>query len=512
MPVALAVGFGLAMIGDGGWTGLRSPAGGWLSLIGLMMALVIFVLMRAWRRLTLTFDEQALVVTSRWGPPRVLRVADIARLGRLQLGDSIQHIRVERRDGSNVNLQLICGELDPALLALLHAVAQRTGLHWHGLDQPKMSFFRLDAAAFWRALRRASGSRTNRQTVQWLLVRTLLVTPQEIGINSIFLGWTNRLLVLIYMLLSVVFVLVAKHDQWPALALAITLMALINLCLNIVFVLIRSEVLEREALGSEMASARTVQEQLMPAARIALPWLDVAGRCVPARAVGGDLFQHVALGEDRVFVAVADVAGKGLPAALLGALVKGALDTALRSGDSDLRAAAQAVAQQVRAADAGRARSRRRFLTLALVGIDQAGQEVQLLRAGHLPPLLVPADAPTRWLEPRGVALGLFADPRIEQRNALDSAPFGTGDRLVLYSDGVTEASGADGEQYGEARLQAVVESHRTADASALRDAIFDDVIAFAGRRNADAGSPAALQDDDVTVVVIERLTPRPAG
>jgi len=137
----------------------------------------------------------------------------------------------------------------------------------------------------------------------------------------------------------------------------------------------------------------------------------------------------------------------------------------------------------------------RRFVTLALVELTpDAG--LRLVRAGHLPPLLVRAGGAAEWLTPRGLALGLGRDGRFAELCELAEVPFAAGDLVILYTDGVTETLGTAGEEYGDERLRAAALRLRERSCREIREGILDDLAAFRGK---------AAVTDDVTLVVARR-------
>lgn len=185
---------------------------------------------------------------------------------------------------------------------------------------------------------------------------------------------------------------------------------------------------------------------------------------------------------------VADVAGKGLSAAMLATYVKGALGTALDAG-ADLDAAALAVGRQIR-----KVRRDRRFVTLVLAELDAERGVLRLVRAGHPPPLLRRADGRIEWLEPAGTALGLGRRGFLRESCEIEEVTLAPGDTLVLYSDGVTEAQDRERRELGADGLEAAVRVGEIGDAETMRRAVLGAVTGFRD------GAPAS---DDITVVAL---------
>lgn len=242
------------------------------------------------------------------------------------------------------------------------------------------------------------------------------------------------------------------------------------------------ETLEKARLEQEMRIAAEIQQALWPRAEQAGPFFRAAAASVPCRSIGGDFFDYVDLGGGTYGFALGDVAGKGPPAALLSALMQGIF-------------AAQAASTLGPAATislVNTALVRRgiesRFVTIFYATLSKDGR-LTYCNAGHNPPLLLGRGG-VRKLEIGGPIVGLFEAAAFDEET-LQVAP---GDRLVVFSDGVSEAVNAEGEEYGEARIVDAL-SHPASDDPAS-------VLAglFAGVREFAAGEP---QSDDITAMVL---------
>lgn len=241
----------------------------------------------------------------------------------------------------------------------------------------------------------------------------------------------------------------------------------------------------------QLALGRSVQIQLVPSDDAGGPHLRMAAEFSPAFEVGGDLYDVFRLEDGRVAFAVGDVAGKGLPAALLTGQIHGAV-----RANPWHRSPAEhvAFARQLNAMLHGRT-SEVRSASLFWGVYDPGRERLGYVSAGHCPGLAVRADG-VEFLESTGPLLGLLKNPRFSYREAA----FGAGDVLVLYTDGLIEAVNEQGEEYGEQRLAAALERARGATAEQMRAAILNDYRAFAGNAGA---------RDDITLLVLE---PIPAG
>lgn len=246
---------------------------------------------------------------------------------------------------------------------------------------------------------------------------------------------------------------------------------------------------ERERLKAEFGVARRAQEQMLPAAPPALPGYELAAVCRPSREVGGDLYDFIPLGDGRWGIVVADVSGKGVPAALYMTLTKGLLASVAEDSQDPgeiLRVVNRHLYEACR---------RKVFVTLFLGVLDPRAGTLTYARAGHNPPVWrQPGEQRTTLLRPAGLGLGLNAGKAFDRALAVDQIPLGPHDAVLFYSDGITEAMNAQGEEYGEERLMAVAARVDGLGAPAARDAVLADVGAFLGR---------TPPQDDQTLVVL---------
>ena len=187
------------------------------------------------------------------------------------------------------------------------------------------------------------------------------------------------------------------------------------------------------------------------------------------------------LGSARI--AIADVAGKGLPAALL----MSSLQAAVRAFSNDA-SSPQALCASVNRLLCGQMIAGR-FVTMAYLRLDAGRGTLAYANAGHNPPLLVRSNGQVETLPPSGTVLGVFADADYQGAEL----PLGSGDRLVLYTDGITEAHDAGEQEFGEDRLKDAAVRHRHLGAAALHAAMMKEITAFA---------TSGFQDDATLLVV----------
>jgi serine phosphatase RsbU (regulator of sigma subunit)/catechol 2,3-dioxygenase-like lactoylglutathione lyase family enzyme len=195
----------------------------------------------------------------------------------------------------------------------------------------------------------------------------------------------------------------------------------------------------------EMEIARDVQMRLFPQSVPVVSTLDFTGLCVQSRAVGGDYYDFLDFGEDRLGLVIGDVAGKGIAAALLMVSLQTSLRSLISRKPLDLLGVLRSVNERFHA-DTGDSA----YATLFLAEYNGFSRDLRYVNCGHLCGLVVSASGLVSRLEPTGTVLGLF--PRWD--GAIGHCSLKPGDVLALYTDGVTEAPGdEDDDDFGEARL-----------------------------------------------------------
>jgi len=247
------------------------------------------------------------------------------------------------------------------------------------------------------------------------------------------------------------------------------------------------ELRDKLSLKSDLEIARQIQFGLLPFAPYVAADLHVETAMRPANTVGGDYFDLIDLGEDRLAVVIGDVAGKGMPAALLMALLQGSLRTLITAG---LRGAD--VVSKLNAHLCANIPSNR-LVTFFYGELDRTTGMLDYVNAGHNPPFILRADGPSERLAPTAMALGILPEASFE----LFAAELEPGDRMLLYTDGITEATNPRDEEYGDARVELWLRDHRGADGRALIEGLVEDVVRFA--------SPVRPRDD-MTLMSVSRL------
>jgi serine phosphatase RsbU (regulator of sigma subunit) len=242
---------------------------------------------------------------------------------------------------------------------------------------------------------------------------------------------------------------------------------------------------QRDELVREVEMAARIQRQLLDQHVPPAGPLDIVASMDPARVVGGDYYDFIPLGPKRFGVVIADVAGKGLPAALIMPAVKIALRTLATRHDrmaDALREANRIFLENLPPAS---------YFTLVYGVFDTEARRLVFATAGHQPPLhLRAATGEIRALQTGGAAVGLIPDVEFET----EEVSFEAGDLFMFYTDGVTDAENAEGADFGQERLLDVVRRNHDRSARSLVTAVHAAIHEFQG--------PAA-QGDDATVIAV---------
>jgi serine phosphatase RsbU (regulator of sigma subunit) len=272
----------------------------------------------------------------------------------------------------------------------------------------------------------------------------------------------------------------AEMSGWGLLAIESSLVAA-----TLLFALLMVELRDKLALKGDLEIARQIQFGLLPFAPFSRQGTSIHTAMRPANTVGGDYFDIIDLTDGRFALAMGDVAGKGIPAALLMALLQGSLRTLITAGFRG--------AELVRTLNDHLCANipRNRLVTLFYAELDLATGAFHYVNAGHNAPFLLRPAGPVR-LGTTGVALGVLAGSGFDGRGET-LAP---GERLFLFTDGVTEAFDPEDREYGEPRLESFLLSNRSLRSPDLIDAVREDVLAFCG---------SARPRDDMTMMLVER-------
>jgi phosphoserine phosphatase RsbU/P len=236
--------------------------------------------------------------------------------------------------------------------------------------------------------------------------------------------------------------------------------------------------------ANEQTDAKAIQRALLPATLPSVSGVGLAARWEPALAFGGDCYDALKLTDTHLAISIADVCGKGLPAALL----MSNLLASLRAFAASERAPRDVVTSVNRALC--RQKDLRRFVTLFYALYDSSTRALTYTNAGHNPPLLLRHNGSCERLSSGGTVTGIFDESKYDE----GKVTLEPGDRLVLFTDGITEARSPGGDEFDDGGLLRTLERCRHLDPQSMVDAVFHDVGAFAG---------GPLQDDATAMVAV---------
>jgi sigma-B regulation protein RsbU (phosphoserine phosphatase) len=252
-------------------------------------------------------------------------------------------------------------------------------------------------------------------------------------------------------------------------------------------VMLHEQLVEKKRLEAQLEVARQVQLELLPPADPTLQGFDISAYNFPTEEVSGDYYDWVRVFDDQIGIVIADVAGKGVPAALLMAFLRASLRAATHIGYAphiSMTKVNYLLWESI---------ERNQFVTAFYGLLDATNRTLVYANAGHNPPLLLDVDGSARFLEQGGLPLGMFRESRYYEYYLT----FEPGQLLVLYTDGVTEAFNPDEEEFGRERLAESFRAARNLNARVMIDAVQADVLRWSDGKGA---------NDDETFFVIKAL------
>lgn len=256
------------------------------------------------------------------------------------------------------------------------------------------------------------------------------------------------------------------------------------ICFFVYDVLMGIEILEKRAYEAEMSVAAQIQSRLFPRQLPDQDGLCVAAYHRSARAVGGDYYDVISMGPGRYVLVVADVSGKGVPAAILMASIRTQIRVLAPRGLSPstlITYVNESIHKDTESSQ---------YVTLFFGLVDLDAGTLTYVNAGHVAPLIVGSMGTRRWLTTGGLPLGMFSGRSYEQGTEF----FGPGEKLVLYTDGVSDVGLGDGQTLSAEELEALVTDYRAESAEVLKGKILAEVARI---------QKGAEQPDDLTLLVV---------
>jgi sigma-B regulation protein RsbU (phosphoserine phosphatase) len=255
--------------------------------------------------------------------------------------------------------------------------------------------------------------------------------------------------------------------------------------------IIYSEANEKKRLDHDLEIARDIQRILLPSEAPVIPGFEISGINIPARHVSGDYFDYLEVDESKLGVAIADVSGKGVPASIIMAICRSVLRSQA-TGNPSPADVLQKVNRQLYPDI-----KEDMFISMAYVILDHAQGAVTLSRAGHDAPIIFDAETKKAApVKPPGMVVGIDSGSVFDRITGDFPLSLKRNDCLLLYTDGVTEALDANGDEFGPDRMIECVRTSAPEGAPAIITRIIDELRAFVG---------AQPQNDDITLIAIRK-------
>lgn len=255
-----------------------------------------------------------------------------------------------------------------------------------------------------------------------------------------------------------------------------------------------SALLMRNKLEFDLRLASSIQRYLLPENLPQTDSLEFAVKYLPQQLIGGDFYDFFKLPNGKIGVVIGDVSGKGIPAAILMALCQTKLRYIAMSGKSPAQTLCLLNSEMVHAMRSDM------FITIIYLVIDPKSGEAKFARAGHEPPLLARADSDeaAQPLKSSGMALGMVSEELFDEVMEDASFKMNSGDVLVLYTDGLTEAVNPEGGEFTAKKLAQTISTLRSRNANDLNDEIIKSVESFMG--------PGNKYGDDLTLLTVKKI------
>jgi len=246
---------------------------------------------------------------------------------------------------------------------------------------------------------------------------------------------------------------------------------------------------ERQRLKKELDVARHVQMSFLPKGNPILKGIDIASICIPAFEVGGDYYDFIHLGKNKLGIIIGDVSGKGTQAAFYMTLTKGFLKAIAKHTDSPSEVLTKMNELFYENVERGR------FISMIYAVVDLETRYIRIARAGHNPVIFHDTAGKVNLISPNGLALGLEKGDLFSKVIAEFEEKIEAGKTFIFYTDGFTEAVNKKGDEYGLDRMFEIAKSWNNSSAAEIQEKMMADVNKFIGK---------APQHDDMTMVILK--------
>lgn len=249
---------------------------------------------------------------------------------------------------------------------------------------------------------------------------------------------------------------------------------------------IRRTTAEKERMQKELEIAKSIQQSFLPDRVPEIKGIEIAASNIPAKEVGGDFYDFIPIAKNKLGISIADVSGKGIPAALFMALSRTLIQASTTGNQNVANAIKQANELIFSDSKSGM------FVTLFYAILDSEKMFIKYINAGHNPPLLFRKEEDNiQFLKAKGIALGVIEDIELEEKEI----ELKKGDIIVLYTDGITEAFNEKEEQFSTERLIKLIKENPHLSTQQLIEKVHEEVKSFSGKQP---------QFDDITMMILK--------
>lgn len=248
--------------------------------------------------------------------------------------------------------------------------------------------------------------------------------------------------------------------------------------------LLYNNVSEKTRIATEIELASNIQKKLVPEINLETVHYNIIGKTLPAKEIGGDYFDYLNLGDEKIAVMIGDVSGHNLPAGVLMAITKSAIRTELKY-NSDTEKIAASLNDTICENS-----EKNMFVSFCLCIFDTKNKTYEILNAGHLP-IIKSSNSSIVKIKTPNIAMGLKPGAKFTS----ETGKFDTGDKFIMLTDGITERMNEKNDEYGFVNLEKVIQNHGDGKTDKLFEDIFKDVSSFGGKTEL---------SDDATLLIVE--------